>query len=121
MAFKVLVVDDEEDIRQIIAKRLNQEGFVVFTAGDGFEGLSLAKREIPSLILLDVVMPYCDGFTMLKELQKDEVLRQIPVIMVTAKGHTESIFEGQRLGVTDYIVKPIDFQQLLHYIRKYLY
>ncbi|MDD5347299.1 MAG: response regulator [Candidatus Omnitrophica bacterium] len=120
MQSKILIVDDEPDVLDVISKRLQAEGFSTVTAHDGIEGLLAAEREKPSLILLDIMMPRRDGFTMLADLQTSDSLRRVPVIMVSAKAETDSLFEGQRIGATDYIIKPIDFDELLRYIRKYI-
>jgi two-component system alkaline phosphatase synthesis response regulator PhoP len=119
MATKILVVDDEPDVRDILKKKIEAFGYSVFTAADGVEGLEAARKEMPDLIILDVIMPNKDGFSMLKDLQADEATRKITVIMATAKGQMQDIYYGQDLGATDYLVKPIDFEKLLKYVRKY--
>ena len=119
MPIKILLVDDEPEVLEFLKKRLEKEGFLVSTAKDGVEGLQKAQSELPDLILLDIIMPNKDGFTMLKELRAEESLRSIPVIIVTAKGETSAVFEGQELRATDYLIKPVDFEQLLKYIRRY--
>lgn len=119
MKTKVLIVDDEPVVRDILQRKLGNLGFNAFTACDGVEGLDMAIRERPDLILLDVMMPNKDGFAMLKDLQSNEVTRRISVIMATAKGNTSDIYYGQDLGATDYLIKPIEFESLLKVIRKY--
>ncbi|HQO38579.1 MAG TPA: response regulator [Candidatus Omnitrophota bacterium] len=119
MKTKILVVDDEPDVRDYLKKRLEGRGYIVETAADGDEGLEAARQHVPDLILLDVLMPNKDGFSMLQELQADPALRRITVIMATAKSQTKDIYYGQDLGATDYLIKPIDFDVLLKYIRKY--
>jgi DNA-binding response OmpR family regulator len=116
---KVLLVDDEPDVLRILKKRLEAEKYEVETAGDGVEGLEKAIASLPNVILLDVMMPNKDGFSLLSEMQADERLRRIPVIMVTAKAETNDIFKGQYLGAIDYLIKPVDFQELLKYLRRY--
>ena len=119
MKTKILVVDDELDVRDYLKKRLEGRGYIVETAVDGDEGLQAARQVNPDLILLDVMMPHKDGFAMLQDLQADPELRRITVIMATAKSQTKDIYYGQDLGATDYLIKPIDFDVLLKYIRKY--
>lgn len=119
MKTKILVVDDEPDVRDYLKKRLEGRGYIVETAADGDEGLEAARQHVPDLILLDVLMPNKDGFSMLQDLQADPALRRITVIMATAKSQTKDIYYGQDLGATDYLIKPIDFDVLLKYIRKY--
>jgi DNA-binding response OmpR family regulator len=119
MKRKILIVDDEPEVLEVLKKKLEAENFIVITASDGLEGLKQVKTENPDLILLDVIMPNKDGFAMLNDLQADEKLRKIPVIMATAKGDSSSVFNGQYLGAIDYLIKPIDFRQLLKYINRY--
>jgi DNA-binding response OmpR family regulator len=116
---RVLLVDDEPDVLDILKKRLEAERYEVETARDGVEGLEKAIASLPNAILLDVMMPNKDGFSMLTEMQSDQRLCRIPVIMVTAKADTKDIFKGQYLGAIDYLIKPIDFQELLKYLRRY--
>jgi DNA-binding response OmpR family regulator len=119
MKTKILVVDDESEVLDILTKRLESEGFLTVRATDGVEGMKKTLEEKPDLVLLDIIMPNKDGFSMLREMQTQEELRKIPVIMVSAKSEADSLFEGRRLGATDYLIKPIDFEELLKYIRKY--
>jgi DNA-binding response OmpR family regulator len=119
MKTKILVVDDEPDVRDILQKKLQERGYLVSTAADGVEGMQVALRELPDLILLDVMKPNKDGFSMLKELKANEQTQGIIVVMATAKGQLQDIYYGQDIGATDYLVKPIDFANLLKYIRKY--
>jgi DNA-binding response OmpR family regulator len=121
MKTRILVVDDEPDIRTYLQKRLTAQGYSVSTAQDGIEGMQAATETLPDLILLDVMMPNKDGFEMLRELQANEATRRITVIMATAKSQTKDIYYGQDLGATDYLIKPIEFDQLLKYIRKYTF
>ncbi len=119
MKIKILLVDDEPDVLEILSKKLEAAGFLTVRASDGNEGLRKAREEKPDLVLLDIMMPNKDGFTMLRDLQSNEELRNIPVIMVSAKSEADFLFEGQHLGAMDYLIKPIDFDELLKYIRKY--
>lgn len=118
--FKILVVDDEPDLVFMVKNILQLNGFEVSTAGNGTEGLKLALKERPDLILLDIIMPEKDGFRMLFELKKDELTRSIPVILLSAKGETSFLFEGERLRANDYIIKPVQAEKLLKYIKRYL-
>lgn len=121
MKTRILIVDDEPEVLEFLGKRLASRGYEVFTASDGDKGLRVAEENKPDLIVLDVMMPVKDGFSMLKDLQAREDLRKIPVIMATAKGRSEDIYYGQDLGATDYLVKPVNFENLLKYIRKYTF
>ncbi|MFA5100194.1 MAG: response regulator [Candidatus Omnitrophota bacterium] len=119
MKTRILIVDDEPDVREFLKKRLEARGYAVSTAADGIEGLQAATETIPDLILLDVMMPNKDGFSMLRDLQINPATQKISVIMATAKGQASDIYYGQDLGATDYLIKPIEFDELLKYIRKY--
>jgi len=119
MKTKILLVDDELDVLEILSKKLQAAGFLTVIASDGIQGLKKTKEEKPDLVLLDIMMPNKDGFTMLRDLQSDTDLRRIPVIMVSARSEANSLFEGRNLGAIDYLIKPIDFDELLKYIKKY--
>lgn len=116
---KILVVDDEAIVVEILTKRLKAKGYAVISARDGVEGYKKATEERVDLILLDVIMPNCDGFTMLQKLRSNESTCRTPVIMLTAKTELDSIIQAKNL-LADYILKPIDFDALLKYIRKYI-
>jgi DNA-binding response OmpR family regulator len=119
MKTKILLVDDEPDVLEILSKKLETAGFLTVRASDGNSGLKKTREEKPDLVLLDIMMPDKDGFTMLRDLQSDTELRRIPVIMVSAKSEADSLFAGRDLGATDYLIKPINFEELLKYIKKY--
>ncbi|MFA6216625.1 MAG: response regulator [Candidatus Omnitrophota bacterium] len=119
MKSKILIVDDEPDVIFFVKKQLEAHGYEVSAASDGAAGLQKAFEEAPDLILLDVVMPHRDGFSVLHELQSAEKTKHIPVIMLTAKAESTAVFQGQELGAADYIIKPFDVQVLLKFIKKY--
>lgn len=108
---KILVVDDEPDFVKMAKIRLEANNYAVVTAFDGQQGLKKAREEEPDVILLDIMMPNKDGYTMLRELKEDEKIKTIPVIILTAKGGMKELFEIE--GVSDYIVKPFDSEDLL--------
>jgi len=116
---KILIVDDEPDFVDMIQMRLEANGYEVVTAYDGDSGVERAREESPNLILLDVMMPGKDGFEVLKELRRTAGIQYIPVVMLTAKGETKSIFRAQDLGVADYLIKPCDSQELLTTVKKH--
>lgn len=108
---KILVVDDEVDLLQMIETTLNTEGFTnVLTAISGDEALSLFCSENPDLILLDVMLPDMNGFSLLKKIRNSSV---VPVIMLTAKGEANDRFNGFELGADDYIIKPFLPKELI--------
>ncbi len=110
---KILVVDDEPHIRRILQFLLEQEGFEVILAEDGQAALETLKSQQPDLILLDVMMPRMDGFTVLKHLRSDPDTATVPVIMLTAKGEASEKVRGLRDGANDYLTKPFNHEELL--------
>ena len=95
---KILAVDDEKHIVRLVQVNLERHGYTVVTAFDGKEALEKVAAEKPDLIVLDVMMPYLDGFEVLKELKKDPDTRGIPVIMLTAKAQDADVFRGWQSG-----------------------
>jgi len=120
MGKRILVVDDEVDIREIVKARLITNGYEVFTAEDGIAALSLAAREKPDLIILDVMMPRMDGYTTLRELRKNSDTAGIPVLILSVKekDKMEDIFYFQ--NISDYLEKPFDSEELLEKVKKIL-
>ncbi len=108
----VLVVDDEENIRTILAYNLQPHGFEVYQAENGLKGLEIAREKIPDVIILDWMMPEMDGLEMLSELRKDEETKDIPVIMLTAKGVMTDVGQALYRGADDYILKPFEPEEL---------
>lgn len=102
---KVLVVEDDSFLAGIYTTKLGLEGFEVFSAGDGEAGLKMAKKEIPDIILLDILMPKMDGFEVLDELKKDPTTQKLPVIILTNLGQKEDVERGLKGGAADYLIK----------------
>ena len=117
---KILVVDDEPEIVALIKKRLETSGYAVITASDGAECMKKVHEDRPDLILLDIVMPNQDGLSTFYQLKNDDSTRPIPIIMLTARGETQSIYEAQKFGVIEYFIKPCNWGDLLKCIKKYL-
>ena len=115
MAKKVLVVDDESNIVDILRFNLQREGYEVLAAYDGQEGLEKARSEGPDLILLDVMLPLMDGFQVCEELRKTD--RLTPIIMLTAREEERDRVMGLELGADDYVVKPFSVRELLARVR----
>jgi CheY-like chemotaxis protein len=107
-ARRVLVVDDERAIRMLCRVNLAAAGMEVIEAEDGRDGLELARKERPDLILLDVMMPEVDGWTVARELAADERTRDIPVVFLTARADPADKRMGEQLGGVGYLVKPFD-------------
>jgi DNA-binding response OmpR family regulator len=110
---KILIVDDEPDLASTVEYRLKFADCQTFTASNGREGLERAAAEKPDLILLDTNMPVMNGHEMLEALRADPALRQIPVIMLTARSESQDIAAASAHGVSDYVTKPFDFAQLM--------
>jgi two-component system phosphate regulon response regulator PhoB len=108
-----LVVDDEEDILNLLSYNLNKAGYDVLTAKDGPEALELAVKELPGLILLDIMLPNMEGTEVLKRLKADPSTLNVPVIMLTAKGEEIDRIVGFELGADDYITKPFSPRELI--------
>ncbi len=114
---KILIVDDEPDIRDVLKITLECEGFEVIEAKDGVEGLEKVHKTSPDLVILDYKMPKMDGHEVCQILKKDILLRHMPIIMLTGKGETQDKIKGINAGADDYLVKPFDPQELVARIK----
>lgn len=112
MAEKVLIIDDEEHIVELIRYNLEASGYVTVEAYNGIDGLKLARQEMPDLVLLDLMLPGIDGLEVCKRLRGDEKLKNIPIIMLTAKSEEIDKILGLELGADDYITKPFSVREL---------
>ena len=110
---KILVIEDQSDVRENIAELLEISGFEVLTAEDGAVGVDMALEHKPDLILCDVMMPRLDGFTVLNILSKRPETSDVPFIFLTAKTEKEDIRKGMNLGADDYITKPFSKEELI--------
>ena len=117
---KILVVDDEVNITQILEFSIGAEGYEVVTAANGEEAIDKARREQPDLIILDVMMPKIDGFEACRILKANPLTKGIPVVLLTAKGRDIDKRLGQEVGATDYIVKPFSPNKLIDRIHQLL-
>jgi len=108
MVLTVLVIDDEAPIRLLCRVNLEAEGASVLEADNGRDGIEMAKRERPDAILLDVMMPGMDGWTVAQELLEDEATRRIPIIFLTARADVRDRARGLGAGGLDYITKPFN-------------
>ena len=118
MAKKILAVDDEKHIVRLVQVNLEKQGYTVVTAFDGKEALEKVASESPDLIVLDVMMPYMDGFEVLMNLKKDPNTRDIPVIMLTAKAQDADVFRGWQSGVDCYLTKPFNPMELIAFVKR---
>lgn len=120
MSKKVLLVDDEENIRQLLNFHLEKEGYVTLEAKDGEEALSMAKQEIPDLIVLDLMLPKISGLDVCKKLKSDVKTSGIPIVMLTAKQDEIDMILGLEMGADDYISKPFSPRNLLARVKAVL-
>lgn len=112
MAGKILVVDDEANIRQLVRFNLEKEGYSIFEAGDGLVALELARREKPDLIVLDIMLPGKDGLEVCRQLKAQAVTAGIAIIMLTAKAEEIDTVLGLEMGADDYVTKPFSPREL---------
>ena len=111
---RLVYIEDEPEMIDLVALILNRRGFEVLGANGGIEGLELVKRELPDLVLLDLMMPDMDGWDVYQQMKSDEMMRDIPVIVVTAKAQSIDKVLGLHIAkVEDYISKPFSPQELL--------
>jgi DNA-binding response OmpR family regulator len=117
MTYKILTVDDSRTIRMIVKKAFQSFNCELFEAENGMEGLALAAKIIPDLIVLDITMPVMTGVEMLSKLKENADLKAIPVIMLTAESGKDNVMNIVKMGVRDYIVKPFKGDQLIERAR----
>jgi DNA-binding response OmpR family regulator len=108
----VLVADDEEDIRSLVAFRLRRAGYEVITAADGEEALLLATTRLPDLVVLDMMMPRATGLEVTRSMREHEATKLIPVILLTARAQEGDVISGFEAGADDYVKKPFSPQDL---------
>lgn len=118
MPATVLIVDDEPHMLRVTELSLKKGGFNLLLARNGREAVELAHREHPSLVIMDVLMPEVDGLTALRQLKQAEDTRQIPVIMLTARGHVMTRQEAEGSGAAAFLTKPFSPTQLLNEARR---
>lgn len=120
MKRKILVVDDEVAIVRVLKDRLEMEGYEVLTAYDGSEGVEIARKELPDLIIMDITMPNMDGLTAARKLREQPETSRIPIVMLTARGQESDEKAGYQAGAILYFTKPFSTRQLVREIRKIL-
>jgi DNA-binding response OmpR family regulator len=117
MQGKILIVEDERAIARSVAFALRQDGFEVLTAADGREGLAIARREHPDLVLLDLMIPEIDGLEVCRILRRES---EVPIIMLTARAEEVDRVVGLEMGADDYVVKPFSVRELVARVRAVL-
>ena len=118
MPKKILAVDDERHIVRLVQVNLERAGYEVVTAFDGKDALEKVASENPDLVVLDVMMPYMDGFEVLQNLRKNPSTRELPVIMLTAKAQDADVFRGWQSGVDCYLTKPFNPMELISFVKR---
>ena len=117
---KILVIDDDTAINELIKVNLELAGHEVMQAYDGTTGFALCKQEMPALVVLDVMMPEVDGFTVAQRIRKNENTKEIPILMLTALSQINDKVKGFNIGVDDYLVKPFEMEELQVRVRALL-
>jgi two-component system phosphate regulon response regulator PhoB len=118
---RILIVDDEEDVLELVQYNLDRNGYHVETATSGEQALAKTKKKLPDLIILDLMLPGIDGLEVCKQLKSDVKTESIPIIMLTAKGEEADIVTGLELGADDYVTKPFSPKVLVARVRRLLH
>ena len=117
---KILVIDDDSAINELIKVNLELCGYKVIQAFDGIKGFALCKQELPSVVILDVMMPEVDGYTVAQRIRKNDSTKNIPILMLTALSQINDKVKGFDIGVDDYLVKPFEMEELQVRVRALL-
>ncbi len=117
---RILVVDDDEHIQKSLSQYLEMEDFDVDIASSGPVALELVRRQTPDLVLLDIMMPEMDGFEVVERLRQDASTADVPVILLTARGQDTDVIKGYHMGVSSYLTKPFNLDELVDTIREVL-
>lgn len=119
MKKKILIIEDEKSLANLLYKKLKTEGYEVLKAWNGKEGLDLIKKEKPDLILLDIIMPEIDGFEVMEIISKNKRLKKIPIIIISNSGQPIEISRARKLGVVDWLIKTeFDPQEVVDKVKK---
>ncbi|OGZ18997.1 MAG: hypothetical protein A2175_01570 [Candidatus Nealsonbacteria bacterium RBG_13_42_11] len=119
MAKKILLIEDEEIMLNLLQRKLTQEGYEIFVARNGEEGLEVMRKEMPDLVLLDIIMPKMGGFEVMEKMVSDNVLKKIPVIVISNSGQPVEIDKAQKLGAKDWLIKTeFDPREVVEKVKK---
>ena len=103
---KILVVDDEEDILELVRYNLDREGYTVISASSGEDALEAIESDVPDLVILDLMLPGIDGLAVARQLRESQATKDVPIVMLTAKGEEADVVTGLEIGADDYVTKP---------------
>ena len=117
---KIVVIEDEPDIVEVVSYNLRREGYNVLTADRGDEGLNLIRNQSPHLVILDLMLPGMDGLSICQQMKSDPIVRDIPIIIISAKGEESDVVIGLELGADDYLAKPFGPRELLARVKAVL-
>ena len=117
---KIVVIEDEPDIIEIISYNLKREGYNVISVDRGDEGLNVIRNQSPNLVILDLMLPGMDGLSICQQLKSDPIVRDIPVIIISAKGEESDVVIGLELGADDYLAKPFSPRELVARVKAVL-
>ena len=117
---KIVVIEDEPDIMEIVSYNLKREGYSVVGVDRGDEGLNVIRNQSPNLVVLDLMLPGMDGLSICQQMKSDPIVRDIPVIIISAKGEESDIVIGLELGADDYLAKPFSPRELLARVKAVL-
>ncbi|MDY7041077.1 MAG: response regulator [Chloroflexota bacterium] len=117
---KILIIDDDDTYRSVINDVLTESGYLVVEARSGMDGLEQARKEVPDVILLDIMMPVMDGYQTCRELRRNPSTRGIPIVMLTALTDSEAQFKSKEAGADDYIAKPYPPREMKNRIDRQL-
>ena len=117
---KILIADDEKDVRNLVRFVFERRGFDVIEAADGMETLNIACQELPDLILLDAMMPGMSGYEASRRLKETETTKEIPIVFLSAKGQAYEVAEGLEAGAVAYIIKPFSPKELVAQVEEVL-
>ncbi len=116
----ILVIEDDKIIADSVKVLLEAQGYAVISGADGMEGIELAKKKLPSLVVLDLMLPRLNGFDVCQALKNDPLTKKIPIIVLTALGKMGDVEKAFSLGASDYMIKPFDNLGLLQKIKKFI-
>ncbi|MCD6429170.1 response regulator [bacterium] len=121
MAKKILIIEDEEILLDLLKSKLETLGYEVYTAIDGEEGLKAIREIVPDLVLLDIIMPKMSGFEVMEEMQKDPSIKEIPVIVISNSGQPVELDKAKQLGAKDWLIKTeFDAREVVEKVRAIL-